>query len=102
MNIILKLKRMQDHFYVNSSSAVLSFLARWEEARVRLCWGISGEQLHGSGVGQVQRLVPGVQQEGMAQERFTDHAEATGSSLHEAPTQGLGGPAGAVSLHGRN
>lgn len=79
-----------------------NFLARWEEARVRLCWGIPGEQLHGSGVGQVQRLVPGVQQKGVAQERFTDHADATGSPLHEAPTQGPDGPAGGVSLHARN
>lgn len=67
-----------------------------------LCGGIPGEQLHGPGVGQIQRLVPGIQQEGLAQERVTDHTKATGGSLHEAPTQGPGGPSGGVSLHASN
>lgn len=76
--------------------------ARWKEAGVRLCRGILGEQLHGPRVGQVQRLVPRLQQEGSAQERLADHAEATGSPLHETPAQGQAGPAGGVSFHHSN
>lgn len=66
---------------------------------MRLCGGIPGEQLHGAGVGQVQRLVPGLQQEGPAQEGLADDAAATGSPLHEAAAEGPAGPAGGVSLH---
>lgn len=69
---------------------------------MRLRRGIPGEQLHSSGVGQVQRMVPGLQQEGAAQERLADHAEATGSPLHETPAKGQGGPAGGVSFHPSN
>lgn len=76
--------------------------ARWKEAGVRVCRGIPGEQLHGSGVGQVQRMVPGLQQEGSAQERLQDHAAAAGSPFHEAAAQGQDGPAGGVSVHHSN
>lgn len=69
---------------------------------MRLCRGIPGEQLHSSGVGQVQRMVPGLQQEGAAEERLADHAEATGSPLHEAAAEGPAGPAGGVSFHHSN
>lgn len=81
---------------------VLFFSARWKEAGVCLCRGIPGEQLHSSCVGQVQRMVPRLQQEGSAQERLTDHAEAAGSPLHEAPAEGQGGPNGGVSFHHSN
>lgn len=67
-----------------------------------LCRGISGEQLHGSRVGQVQRLVSRLQQEGSAQERVADHAKAAGSPLHEAPAEGQVGPTGGVSFHHSN
>lgn len=66
---------------------------------MRLCGGIPGEQLHGAGVGQVQRLVPGLQQERPTQEGFTDDTAATGSPLHEAAAEGPAGPARGVSLH---
>lgn len=69
---------------------------------MRLCRGIPGEQLHGSRVGQVQRLVPRLQQEGPTQEGVTDDAEATGSPLHEAAAEGQAGPAGGVSVHHSN
>lgn len=69
---------------------------------MRLCRGIPREQLHGSRVGQVQRMVPRLQQEGAAQERLADHAEATGSPLHETPAEGQAGPAGRVSFHHSN
>lgn len=67
-----------------------------------LCRGIPGEQLHGSRVGQVQRLVSGFQQERSAQERISDHAKATGSPLHEAPAKRQVGPTGGVSFHHSN
>lgn len=66
------------------------------------CRGIPGEQLHGSRVSQVQRMVPRFQPEGAAQERLADHTEATGSPLYEAPAEGQGGPAGGVSFHHSN
>ena len=69
---------------------------------MRLCRGIPGEQLHGSRVSQVQRMVPWLQQEGSAQERLADHTEATGSPLHEAPAEGQVGPPGGVSFHHSN
>lgn len=67
-----------------------------------LCRRIPGEQLHSSCVGQVQRMVPRIQQEGSAQERLADHAEATGSPLHEAPAEGQGRPTRGVSFHHSN
>lgn len=69
---------------------------------MRLRRGIPGEQLHSSRVGQVQGMVPRLQPEGAAQERLADHAEATGSPLHEAPAKGQGGPTGGVSFHHSN
>lgn len=58
-----------------------------------VCGRIPGEQLHSSGLGQVQRMVPGLQQEGATQERLSDHTEATGSPLHEAAAERPGGSA---------
>jgi len=87
----------EGHQRVNPSPPLPS--ARRTEAGVRVRRGIPGEQLHGVGVGQVQRMVPGLQQEGAAQERLADHAAATGSPLHEAPAEGPAGPAGGVSVH---
>lgn len=69
---------------------------------MRLRRGVSGKQLHGPRVGQVQRMVPRLQPEGAAQEGLPHHAAAAGSPLHEAPAQGQGGPAGGVPFHHRN
>lgn len=68
--------------------------AQWEESGVRVRGGVLGKQLHGAGLGQVQRLVPGLQSEGPAQKRLTDGADATGSAFHEALAAGQNGPYG--------
>lgn len=67
-----------------------------------LCGGIFGEQLHGAGVSQVQRLVFGFQPKGSTQERIQHHANAAGSAFHEAPPQRKSGPSGRVPFHDGN
>lgn len=69
---------------------------------MRLRGGIFGEQLHGAGVGQVQRLVFGFQSKGSTQKRLQDHADAAGSAFHEAPPQRKSGPSGGVPFHDGN
>lgn len=68
---------------------------------MRVRGGVPGEQLHGAGVGQVQRLVPGLQSQGPAQEGLAHHPAAAGGPLHEAGPQGPRGPDGGVPLHAR-
>lgn len=69
---------------------------------MRLRGGIFGEQLHGAGVSQVQRLVFGFQSKGSTQKRLQDHADAAGSAFHEAPPQRKSGPTGGVPFHDGN
>nr|XP_046181015.1 fibroblast growth factor 18-like isoform X3 [Oncorhynchus gorbuscha] len=75
---------------------------QWKESGVRLRGRILGEQLHSSRVGQVQRVVPRLQQEGEAQKRIADHTNTTGSAFHETPPEGQGGPTGRVPFHYSN
>lgn len=69
---------------------------------MRLRGGIFGEQLHGANVGQIQRLVFGLQPKGSTQKRLQDNADSARSAFHEAPTQRKRGPAGKVPFYNGN
>lgn len=71
----------------DASSCSLSSAQR-EQPGVRVRGGIFREQLHGAGVGQIQRLVFGFQSKGETQKRLEDHTDAAGSAFHETPPQG--------------